>query len=221
MFDRRELAALAQTIQIQSQRERKGQGLALATLFSAQVLICAGVLHAGYHLAGANDVYWAIISAILVLQPGLLQSANASVTRIAANMIGAVTGLTISYALGTDGWHVAIALVVVIFICEPLRLDFGLRTACVSAIIVMTAHGGESVLLNGVERCLAVVIGCSLAMVVQLLAERVRQKLGWLKLLAPPPSAGSASPLPVVIPTALPAAPQPSQSKTAGGHSEE
>jgi hypothetical protein len=189
MFDRRELAALAQTIQIQSPRERKGQDFAVAFLFAAQVIACAILLHIGYYLAGAESVYWAIISSILVLQPGLSQSINASATRIAANLIGALSGLLIGYFLGTESWHVIMAMVLVIFICDPLRLDFGLRTACVSAIIVMTSHGRENVLANGIERFLAVVIGCVLALGVQFVADSVRQKLGWQKMLAPPPSA--------------------------------
>ncbi|MDB5386225.1 MAG: rane protein [Planctomycetaceae bacterium] len=200
MFDRQELAALAQTIQIQSPRARKEQDFTLAVIFAAQVVVCAALLHFGYHLAGASGVYWAIISAILVLQPGLSQSLNASVIRIAANLIGAMIGLLVGYSLGTDGWHVVLAMVAVIFICEPLRLDFGLRTACVSAIIVMTAHGSESVLTNSVDRFIAVVVGCGLALVVQLLADRVRRRLGWHKLLAPPTSAAAALPVsPVVV----------------------
>jgi uncharacterized membrane protein YccC len=189
MFDRRELAALAQTIQIQSPREREGQDFAVAFLFAAQVVACAILLHVGYYLTGAESVYWAIISSILVLQPGLSQSINASATRIAANLIGALTGLLIGYFLGTEAWHVIIAMVAVIFICEPLRLDFGLRTACVSAIIVMTSHVRENVLANGIERFLAVVIGCVLALGVQFVADSVSQKLGWQKMLAPSPTA--------------------------------
>lgn len=198
MFDRNELATLVKTIQIQSQRDRKGQGIALATLFSGQVLACSILLHSGYYLMNARGVYWAIVSAILVLQPGLQQSANASAARIAANIIGAGTGLAVGILLGTDAWHVAMALVIVIFICEPLRLDFGLRTACVSTIIVMAAHGSESVLTMGIERCLSVIVGCVLAMVVQIAAERIRRKLGWLELLAPPPS--SSPPAPARLP---------------------
>lgn len=208
MFDRQELATLVQTIQIQSPRERKSQDFALAILFAGQVIVCAVLLHSGYYLFRAQGVYWAIISAILVLQPGFAQSVNASVTRIAANLIGALIGLVIGYSLGTGSWQVVSAMVIVIFICEPLRLDFGLRTACVSAIIVMTAHGSESVLTNSIERFLAVVVGCGLALVVQLLADRIREKLGWQKMLAPPPSAGA----PTLIGTPPPAAVMPTRS---------
>jgi hypothetical protein len=204
MFDRKELATLVQTIQIQSQRERKGQGLALATLFAGQVLACSVLLHVSYYLVGAPGAYWAIISAILVLQPGLQQSVNASATRIAANIIGAGTGLAVGNLLGTETWQVALALIIVIYICEPLRLDFGLRTACVSAIIVMTGQGSESVLTKGIERCLSVVIGCMLALVIQIVADRIRLKLGWGKLLAPPPSS-----MPCAATTVMPVAPPP------------
>ena len=171
IFHLHELAALRQLVQ--SPRPTRKQTLLVAAVFAAQVVACATVLHGAYHFAHAAGVNWAIVSAVLVLQPGIEQSIAASAVRIAANLIGALIGLFVGYTLGTGSGQVVLAMVIVVFICEPLRLDFGLRTACVSVIIVMTANVG-SVLSSSVERFGAVLIGCGLAVVVQLMTDRLR-----------------------------------------------
>lgn len=195
MLDRQELAELISKVQIQSPRQSKQRRLAIATLFAGQVIVCTLILQAAYFALRAPGVNWAIISAVLVLQPGIAQSLSASAVRIAANLIGAITGLLIGYSLGTGWPQILAGMVAVIFICEPLRLDYGLRTACVSVIIVMTANGGIDVLTASFDRFVAVVAGCGLALLVQLLADRIREQLGWGDLLAPPPTATGLSPV--------------------------
>jgi uncharacterized membrane protein YgaE (UPF0421/DUF939 family) len=178
IFNRQESTALRQLVQ--SPRPTKKQTLLVAAVFAAQVIICSVLLHLGYRSAHAAGVNWAIISAVLVLQPGIGQSIAASAVRIAANLIGAVIGLIVGYAVGTGSWQVVLAMVIVVFICEPLRLDFGLRTACVSVIIVMTANGGN-VLTSSIQRFSAVLIGCGIAVVIQLLTDRLH-----IRTVAPP-----------------------------------
>jgi uncharacterized membrane protein YgaE (UPF0421/DUF939 family) len=183
MLDSNEHLALLRLVLSQPRSTR--QALATAALFSLQAAICTALLLWGYHLAGKPGAMWAIISAVLVLQPGLVQSLSASVVRIVANVVGALSALAVSRLLGTGGWQVIVALIVVIFLCTLLRLELALRTACASVIIVMMSDG--RVFMPAAERSSAVIIGCTLAVLVQLLAEGARKRLGWeeQKPLAP------------------------------------
>jgi uncharacterized membrane protein YgaE (UPF0421/DUF939 family) len=62
---------------------------------------------------------------------------------------------------------VAVALVVVILLCELLRLDMGLRSACASLLIV-TLSPDPSLLHRGELRAVAVIVGCGIALLLQL-----------------------------------------------------
>ena len=57
---------------------------------------------------------WAIVSAVLVLQPGLEQSYGASATRFVSNLIGALTGAAVDWLYGHGGVDVIVALVLVV-----------------------------------------------------------------------------------------------------------
>lgn len=163
--------------QILAPRQTTRQTLAVATLFALQAVICTVVLSIAYRMAHVSAVTWAIVSAILVLQPGIQQSISASAVRILANLIGATVGFIVGRAFGPGAWQVPVALVIVAYVCEGLRLDLGLRTACVSVVIVMLANEGR-VATSSVERLAAVLIGCAFAVVLQLLFDRARRWLG-------------------------------------------
>jgi hypothetical protein len=65
---------------------------------------------------------------------------------------------------------------VVVIVCESLRLDPALRTACVAVIIVLTANEGH-VRNSSFERFSAVVLGCLMAMSVQIITDILRHLL--------------------------------------------
>jgi uncharacterized membrane protein YgaE (UPF0421/DUF939 family) len=142
-----------------------------AAVYAAQVLCCAVILLTGYRLAHAPSVQWAIVSAVMVMQPGLKESVKASLDRIAANLIGAAVGLLVAWLVGDSAWQFLLALTAVIFICVGARLEGSLRSACVAVTIVMlTAEG--NVVASGLERAISVIAGCAVALVVEYGAAR-------------------------------------------------
>ncbi len=189
MLDRNERLAFARLIL--SQRTTNRQSLQLACIYTLQVLISGSILLLGYQWLHAKGVLWAMVSAILVLQPGIEQSVAASAVRIAANTVGGLIGVAIGESFGTGPAQILFALTVTIFVSELCRLDVGLRTACVATLIVMTANGGGAVgvISSSFERFSAVLIGCLLAVAVQMGAEYVRRLFGWTN---PPPREDSA-----------------------------
>ena len=68
-------------------------------------------------------------------------------------------------------------MVVTVFVCEILRLDLGVRTACVAALMVMTSPIG-SVSSSSFERLTAVLGGCVVAVLVQLVGAGLRRLIG-------------------------------------------
>ena len=181
MLDQNE--ALAFLRLVRAQRRTTRQTLQLAFLYALQAILSSALLIVGYQLTHARALNWAIISAILVIQPGIEQSIAASAVRIAANLVGGLIGLAIGALLGDGYPQLLFALLLTVSACELLRLDLGLRTACVAAVIVMVTAPDGHVTTSALERLSAVIVGCFTALAVQLIAERFRRLTGWFEPL--------------------------------------
>ena len=141
-------------------------------IMALEAAICTVVIIATYnygHLAGAM---WAVVSAVLVLQPAFDQSLSTALIRVIANMLGAAVGALITVSHGHAPEDICVALAVVIVVGERLRLDKGLRSACASVVIVMMS-AESSVVHTGLERAGSVAIGCGIALALQLLMQPV------------------------------------------------
>ena len=100
-------------------------------------LVCAallaGVLARWAHLS----MLWAIISAILVLQPDPQATRRNTLIRFIATLIGGAASVGV-VALGLRGVPAfAVALVVTCTICAALALEEGLRPACVATAVLL------------------------------------------------------------------------------------
>jgi hypothetical protein len=154
-------------------RETMRESIILGAIYAAQAVICAALLSFGYERAQAPGLGWAIISAILVLQPGIQASVATSIARICANVVGAAVAVGVERWAGLGTWQLLVAILIVVFICEALRLDMGLRAACVSVVIVMTFRETR-VVLTSVDRSISVIIGSALAVIVQVAGSRLK-----------------------------------------------
>lgn len=148
----------------------------LAGIYAVQALLCTAILTLGYKLNHAPGMGWAIISSILVLQPGLVASLAASISRICTNVIGATIALLITRYFGSGTAQLLAAMLIIVFLCELLHLDMGLRTGCVAAVIVMTFDDSR-IVLTGLDRSISVIIGSTLAVMVQMAGARLKRAL--------------------------------------------
>jgi uncharacterized membrane protein YgaE (UPF0421/DUF939 family) len=164
------------------------QGLRFATMYASQAVVCCAVLWVAFSLAHAPAVSWAMISAILVLQPQLRQSLSVAATRIAANLVGAGVGLAIGSTLGEGIGQVLLGVAITSVACGLMRLDLGLRTACVATVIVMNVRDGPLV-ISGAERAVAVTTGCAVAVALQLVVGTVRSRVMRLRAEQKPAAA--------------------------------
>ena len=130
-------------------------------VFSAVV---AGLLARWFHLSAL----WAIISAILVLQPDPVATRRNSLVRFAATIIGGTASVA-TVALGLQGIPAfLVALVVTCTVCAALGLEEGLRPACVTTAVLLirpdspVAQAEE--LRFAIARVLAVICGAVVAL---------------------------------------------------------
>lgn len=151
---------------LDSVRAQREISFSQALIFAAQAVVGTLAALAIYNWAGAPGGMWAAVSVVLVLQPGVHKSVTASIVRVLANLIGVGTGVIVSMAFPHGPAAVAVSLVVVILLCELLRLDLGLRSACASVLIV-TLSPDPALLHRGEQRAVAVIVGCGIALMLQ------------------------------------------------------
>ncbi|MFO0860746.1 MAG: aromatic acid exporter family protein [Phycisphaerales bacterium] len=162
--------------------------LLLAASYSAQAVIASSILLIGrLYNVEPLAVTWAIISAIIAIQPGLQQSLSASLMRIVANIVGALVGLGLGLLIGIGSWQLLVGIVVVVLLCQFMRLDEGLRIACIAVVIILSMNN-LSLLSSATERALTVIVGCFVGTAVQYIAEVISYRLGVHDLLFAPAS---------------------------------
>ncbi|HEY1335431.1 MAG TPA: FUSC family protein [Myxococcaceae bacterium] len=135
-----------------------------ARLVFAAVL--AGLLARGLRLSAL----WAIISAILVLQPDPVATRRNSLVRFMATAIGGVASVG-AVALGLEGaWAFLPALAVTCTACAALGLAEGLRPACVCTAVLLIRPDGPVARTDelhfAIDRILAVIGGGFVALAV-------------------------------------------------------
>lgn len=141
-----------------------------------EAAICCVVIISAYNYAHFAGAMWAVVSAVLVLQPAFDQSLSTALIRVVANLFGAAVGSFVTVSHGHSTEDICVALAVVIIVGERLRLDKGLRSACASVVIVMMSTE-SSVLHRGVERASSVAIGCAIALILQLAMQPIVAQL--------------------------------------------
>ena len=124
----------------------------------------AGGLARAAHLSGP----WAVISAILVLQPDPVATRRNSLMRFVATLIGGAASVG-AVALGLQGAAAFLpALAVTVTVCAALGLEEGLRPACVCTAVLLIRpepHLAEAEELHfAVDRILAVIGGAVVAL---------------------------------------------------------
>lgn len=142
--------------------------LSRATWFSVSAAICCALIYLVYARFHAATVGWAVISSILCLIPDVKQSVATALARVSANVIGAIIGLIVAKLVGDGSAAIILAVILVAYICHVLRLDLGLRTACVGVVIVMTTNPSD-VTHSSFTRFAAVIVGCAVGVSVQML----------------------------------------------------
>jgi uncharacterized membrane protein YgaE (UPF0421/DUF939 family) len=135
-------------------------------VYAIETVAATAFLVAAFHAAKLPGAGWAIITAILVLQPGLNQSLTASRIRIAATLLGAWIGSAAGLLLGATTPALLAGILVTILVCHIWQLDRYLRQACLTVPIIQMSPEGALVHVS-YERLIAVLAGCVVAVLVQ------------------------------------------------------
>jgi uncharacterized membrane protein YgaE (UPF0421/DUF939 family) len=143
-----------------------------AIIFSAKAAASAVVAALCYKLFDLPGASWvAAVSAVLVTQPNLHSSLQASFMRVVANVAGAFGGAALNILIGQPIVAMAIGVMVTGLICYFLKQDDAQRPAFV-AVVIVTLIGNSSKWNSSLDRVAAVIVGCLCALVVGFLFDK-------------------------------------------------
>jgi uncharacterized membrane protein YgaE (UPF0421/DUF939 family) len=151
-----------------------------AVIFSAKATVAAVIAALCYKFFDLPGAPWvAAVSAVLVTQPDLHSSFQASLMRVIANLAGAFGGAALLTATGQPVTAMAIGVLVTGLVCYLIKQDDALRPAFV-AVIIVTLIGESSKWQNSRDRVAGVIIGCMCALAVGFLFDKI-SNLGKLR----------------------------------------
>ena len=144
-----------------------------AVIFSSKATVATVVAVLCYEFIKLPGAPWvAAVSAVLVTQPDLHASFQASFMRVIANLAGAFGGAALLAITGQPLVAMAIGVMLTGLICYLLKQDDALRPAFV-AVIIVTLIGENDKWHSSLDRVIAVVIGCVCALVVGFLFDKI------------------------------------------------
>ncbi|HEY2394176.1 MAG TPA: FUSC family protein [Candidatus Angelobacter sp.] len=122
-------------------------------------------IYRSFHLSHG---YWAVISAVIVMQSNLGRSISAGANRLLGTAIGALAGALVFRMTGLNVWGILISIVLTMAICSIQPLQQSQRLAGVTAAIVMLVGEG-SAWQAGFSRFIDVALGIVVALLVSFL----------------------------------------------------
>lgn len=109
---------------------------------------------------------WTLVSILLVLSPEGKEAINLAEVRIKANLVGAGTGLLLFFLHPPAYIMICVGVVIVLVVCELLKLQVATRSALASVVIISIHEQGHYFWQVAIERAAGVVGGCLIALLI-------------------------------------------------------
>lgn len=109
---------------------------------------------------------WTLVSILLVLSPEGKDAIKLAEVRIKANLVGAGTGLMLFFIHPPAFIMVCLGVVIVLVVCEFLKLQVATRSALASVVIISIHETGHYFWQVAIERAGGVVGGCMIALLI-------------------------------------------------------
>ncbi|MCO6174741.1 FUSC family protein [Flavobacterium sp. NRK F10] len=113
-----------------------------------------------------HQLYWALLSIVLVISPEAKDSKRLAIERFKANFIGSGIGL-LCFLIGAPNFFmIIVGIVLAIIICYVFKLMNVVRTAIVALIIVLIYERDNMSWMGAIERFSGVALGCLIGLAI-------------------------------------------------------
>ncbi len=114
------------------------------------------------------DLFWALISILLVISPEGKDIRKLSIERVKANFVGAASGFAAVFLPVSIYLKVMVGIILAAVLCKGFKLVQVSRTAVVAVIIILIEKPDEG-FMAPIERFISVLIGCLIGLLVVLI----------------------------------------------------
>lgn len=133
---------------------------------TVRILAACALAYAAAKLIGLHEEYWALVTAVVVTQPGLHETLSASRDRVFGTLIGAVAGLAVIAAGEFGASTFALFWVALVPLAILTAFKTSLRLGCVTLIIVVLVPAPGSPFARPFERIVEILAGTLASIIV-------------------------------------------------------
>ncbi len=126
---------------------------------TGRVLAACVLAYVSCRLIGLREVYWALVTAVVVTQPALGDTLTASRDRVLGTLIGAFAGLAVIAAREFGGPPLPLFWLALVPLAILTAIRPNLRLSCITLIIVALVPSTGSPFALPFERILGILIG--------------------------------------------------------------
>ena len=119
------------------------------------------------------ELYWTLLSIILVISPEAKDARRLSIERFKSNLIGSGIGLLCFFIHARNVYMLVVGIILTIATCYYFKLMNVARTAIVALIIVLIYEQKKMLWIGAVERFIAVTMGCFIGLTITIVTSAV------------------------------------------------
>lgn len=116
------------------------------------------------------ELFWTLLSIILVISPEEKDSRRLSVERFKSNLIGSVVAMSCIYFIGPSVYSITIGIVLTIIVCRSFKVMNMARVAIVALLIIMVQPHHSSMFEAPMFRFVSVGVGCFIGLFIVVLS---------------------------------------------------
>jgi uncharacterized membrane protein YgaE (UPF0421/DUF939 family) len=122
------------------------------------------------------DLFWAMLSIILVISPEEEQAKKLTIDRFKSNFLGSLSGFAVFFLPIDDLYKIILGIVLTCLLCRFFTLLNVARSAIVALLIILIEHKDDS-LFAPVGRFIPVALGCFIGLGVTLVTSAIIQRI--------------------------------------------
>jgi len=126
---------------------------------TVRILSACAIAYGAARLIGLREDYWALVTAVVVTQPGLQETLSASRDRVLGTLIGALAGLAVIAAGQWGASTFALFWVAMVPLSILTALKPTLRLCCVTLIVVVLVPAAGNPFDRPFERIVEILAG--------------------------------------------------------------
>lgn len=122
------------------------------------------------------DLFWTLISIILVISPEEKQARQLTIDRFKSNFLGSLSGLAVFFLPIDDLYKIVCGIILTCVLCRVFSLLNVARSAIVALLIILIEHKDDD-LLAPIARFTSVAVGCFIGLGVTLVTSALVQEM--------------------------------------------